>query len=59
MISVYKERSSKICFICLGNERLPIGKRVYSFHTPGDLSKHFRVGKAARLIENLDADTEN
>jgi hypothetical protein len=42
MISVYKERRPKICFICLGNEKLPIGKRVYSFHTPGDLSKHFR-----------------
>jgi hypothetical protein len=41
-VSVYKERRPKICFVCLGNENLPIELRTYSFHTPGDLSKHFK-----------------
>jgi hypothetical protein len=42
MLSVYTEKRPTICFICLGNESAPFNKRVYSFSTPGDLSKHFR-----------------
>jgi hypothetical protein len=41
-VSVYKETRPRICFVCLGNEKLPTDVRVYSFHTPGDLSKHFK-----------------
>src|SRR5256885_776687 len=41
-VSVYKEKRLTIYFICLGNEKSPIEKRIYSFHTLGDLSKHFK-----------------
>jgi hypothetical protein len=41
-VSVYKETRPKLCFICLGNETLPTASRTYSFHTSGDLSKHFK-----------------
>ncbi|CAN9175099.1 unnamed protein product [Alternaria alternata] len=40
-VSVYKEERPKICFLCLGNERLPLAQRIHSFSTPGDLTKHF------------------
>lgn len=40
-VSVFKEKRPKICFLCLGNPELPLAKRIYSFSTPGDLSKHF------------------
>jgi hypothetical protein len=41
-VSVYKETRPRICFVCLGNENLPTDARTYSFHTSGDLSKHFK-----------------
>ncbi|KAF2844244.1 hypothetical protein T440DRAFT_436700 [Plenodomus tracheiphilus IPT5] len=40
-VSVYKEKRPKVCFLCLGNERLPLAQRIRPFSTPGDLSKHF------------------
>ncbi|KAF1975817.1 hypothetical protein BU23DRAFT_597550 [Bimuria novae-zelandiae CBS 107.79] len=40
-VSVYKEKRPRICFVCLGNEKLPTAERTHSFHTLGDLSKHF------------------
>ncbi|CAN9361177.1 unnamed protein product [Alternaria alternata] len=40
-VSVYKEERPKICFLCLGNETLPLAQRIHSFSTPGDLTKHF------------------
>lgn len=42
MSSVYEEKRPRICFVCLGNERLPINKRVYEFWTPDDLTRQFR-----------------
>jgi hypothetical protein len=42
MRSVYQEKRPTICFLCLGNENLPMSKRILSFSTPGGLSKHFR-----------------
>ena len=42
MLSVYTEKRPKICFLCLGNEGAPFDKRIHSFSTPGDLSRHFR-----------------
>lgn len=39
-ISVFKEKRPKICFLCLGNEGLPLAQRIHPFSTPGDLSKH-------------------
>jgi hypothetical protein len=42
ILLVYKDKRPKICFLCLGNEHRLINKRVYSFYTSGDLSKHFR-----------------
>ncbi|KAF1364477.1 hypothetical protein EJ07DRAFT_27239, partial [Lizonia empirigonia] len=41
-VLVYKDPRPKICFICLGNKKLPTEVRTYSFYTPGDLSKHFK-----------------
>jgi Protein of unknown function (DUF3435) len=49
MLSVYKEKRPTICFLCLGRETLPINKRVYSFSTPGDLSKHFKRKHLLRI----------
>jgi hypothetical protein len=40
-VSVFKEKRPKVCFLCLGNEGLPLAQRKYPFSTPGDLSKHF------------------
>ncbi|KAI2479406.1 DUF3435 domain containing protein [Pyrenophora tritici-repentis] len=40
-VSVYKEKRLKVCFLCLGNEGLPLAQRIHPFSTPGDLSKHF------------------
>ncbi|KAI0570172.1 DUF3435 domain-containing protein [Pyrenophora tritici-repentis] len=39
-ISVFKEKRLNICFLCLGNEGLPLAQRILPFSTPGDLSKH-------------------
>jgi hypothetical protein len=47
--SLYKEKRPKICFICLGNQKLPIGKRTHEFHTPAALTKHFRGGHLSKL----------
>ncbi|KAF2844126.1 C2H2 finger domain protein [Plenodomus tracheiphilus IPT5] len=40
-VSVFKEKRPKVCFLCLGNEGLPLAQRIRPFGTPGDLSKHF------------------
>ncbi|KAF2818073.1 hypothetical protein CC86DRAFT_337582 [Ophiobolus disseminans] len=40
-VSVLKEKRPTVCFLCLGNEGLPVALRIYRFSTPGDLSKHF------------------
>jgi hypothetical protein len=42
ILSVYTEPRPKICFVCLGNENALFDKRIHSFSTPGDLSKHFK-----------------
>jgi hypothetical protein len=58
-VSVYKETRPRICFVCLGNENLPTKLRTCSFHTSGDLSKHFKrkhlanTGKGHSLRCNL------
>jgi len=39
--SLYKEKRPKIYFICLGNKKLVISKRIYRFHTLTALIKHF------------------
>lgn len=41
-VAVYKEKRPKICFLCLGDEELPLEDRIYPFSSPGDLSRHFR-----------------
>jgi hypothetical protein len=42
MLSVFKDKRPTICFLCLGERSLPFEKRVKSFATPGDLTKHFK-----------------
>jgi len=59
MLSVYKEKRPKICFLCLGNEHLPIDKRVYSFKTPGDLSKHFKRKHLSNLCEDKKSNADS
>ncbi|KAF2175019.1 hypothetical protein K469DRAFT_768193 [Zopfia rhizophila CBS 207.26] len=41
-VSVYKEKRPRICFVCLGNENLPMKQRIYSFHASGDRNKRFK-----------------
>ncbi|KAL2371355.1 hypothetical protein RJ035_006201 [Blastomyces gilchristii] len=36
------KKRSKICFLCLQNSNLLPADRVYSFKTPGDLTKHYQ-----------------
>jgi hypothetical protein len=42
MLLVFTEKRPTICFICLGEQSLPFEKRVKSFASPGDLTKHFK-----------------
>jgi hypothetical protein len=39
-VSVFKEKRPRVCFLCLGNEKLPLAQRIHSFSTPDNLSKH-------------------
>jgi hypothetical protein len=41
-LSVYQEKRPTICFLCLGNEGLLIGDRIYSFSSSTDLGRHFK-----------------
>ncbi|KAF1970804.1 hypothetical protein BU23DRAFT_472901, partial [Bimuria novae-zelandiae CBS 107.79] len=52
-VAVYKETRSRVCFVCLGNENLPTELHTYSFHTSGDLSKHFKR-KHLQHIKEVD-----
>ncbi|KAI9774180.1 MAG: hypothetical protein M1839_001882 [Geoglossum umbratile] len=42
MLLVFTEERPTICFVYLGEASLPFEKRVYSFASPGDLTKHFK-----------------
>ena len=50
-LSVYQKKRPMICFLCLGNQNLPMSKRIYSFSTPSDLSKHFQRKHISNLKE--------
>jgi hypothetical protein len=39
---VFKEKRLRVCFLYLGNEKLPLAQRIHPFSTLGNLSKHFR-----------------
>ena len=45
------EERPTICFICLGNARLPEGKRLQTYKNPGSLSRHF-VNKHIKPFPN-------
>ncbi|OAT08575.1 hypothetical protein BDBG_17071 [Blastomyces gilchristii SLH14081] len=45
------EERPKICFICLGNARLPEGERLRMYKNPGSLSRHF-VNKHIKPFPN-------
>lgn len=47
--ALYLERRPTNCFVCVGNEALPLTRRVARFHSPGDLSKHFRRSHLAHI----------
>jgi hypothetical protein len=53
MLLVFKEKEERprVCFICLGEESLPFQKRVYSFASPGDLTKHFKRKHLSNIKE--------
>jgi len=42
MLLVFMEKRPLICFVCLRRKSLPFKKRVYTFASPGDLTKHFK-----------------
>ncbi|KAH8671752.1 hypothetical protein BGZ60DRAFT_405856 [Tricladium varicosporioides] len=48
---VFKEKRSTVCFVCLGEGSLPFEKRVYSFASSGDLTKHFKRKHLANIRE--------
>jgi hypothetical protein len=49
ILSIKTEKRPIICFLCLGNPKLPISKRVFSFSSPGCLNKHFRDRHVKKL----------
>ena len=49
LLSVRTDKRPTICFLCLGNSKLPIRKRVFPFSNPGCLSKHFREVHVKKL----------
>ncbi|EDN05111.1 predicted protein [Histoplasma mississippiense (nom. inval.)] len=56
--AVRTERRPKICFLCLQNTKLSLADRVYSFHEPGDLTKHFQR-RHLEKFQPMDCDTCN
>jgi hypothetical protein len=54
MLSVLKDKRPTICFLCLGNEIAPLAKRMYSFSTSGDLSKHFKRKHLSNIKDHLE-----
>lgn len=56
MLKVFKEERPTICFVCLGEESLPLEKRVYSFASPGDLTKHFKRKHLSNIREGDQVD---
>lgn len=42
ILLVFIEKRPTICFVCLGEASLPFKKHMYSFVSPGDLTKHFK-----------------
>lgn len=46
-----REERPTICFICLGNARLPESKRLQTYKNPGSLSRHF-VNKHIKPFPN-------
>ena len=50
-VLVYSKKRPKIYFLCLGNKNLLIKQRIYSFHTPGNLSKYFKRKHLANIRE--------
>ena len=42
---------STVCFMCLGNEGAPLAVRIYSFSSPGDLTKHFKKKHLKKVEE--------
>ena len=39
---MFKEKRPRVCFLYVGNEKLPLAQRIYPFSTLGDLSKYLR-----------------
>jgi hypothetical protein len=50
ILSVFREKRPRKCFVCLGNRMLDLNMRVRSFASPGDLSKHFRRRSSAASV---------
>jgi hypothetical protein len=55
-VSIYKKKRLIIYFMCLGNKKLPIEKRIYLFYTLEDLSKHFKLRYLARIKEGKEVE---
>jgi hypothetical protein len=48
-VAVNQEKRPTVCFICLGNKRLPVKRRISTFQTPGDLSRHFKLTHLSKV----------
>lgn len=49
ILSIRTGKRPTICFLCLGNPKLPTRDRVFPFSSPGCLSKHFREKHVKKL----------
>jgi hypothetical protein len=49
-----EDKRATVCFICLGNERLSVGNRIFAFKTPEGLSKHFGTAHLSKVGRKQD-----
>ena len=47
-----QEKRPLICFLCFGNRKLSIGRRIKKYNRPQDLTRHFREDHLKRLEED-------
>ena len=48
---MFTKKRITTCFLCLGEQSLPLEKRTYKFAIPGDLTKHFKRKHLAHIKE--------
>jgi hypothetical protein len=51
ILLVFTEKRPLVCFVCLGQSSLPLENRIFSFASPGDLTKHFKRKHLSKIKE--------